>query len=257
MIKVKPALNSRVKGVFFGYSSVIEWLICSEETFSKGVSLIRELLLTKGIDVKIDELHTMLISGQENYCNWCMKNNYRELKSEEIWASFLLEIICRQKKDKDAVQTVSEKLSSIYDYYRYKRRPVKGIVEILSTLSYAGYITALVCNTISRSLIPDRLRKFNIERHFSATVLSVDVGSKKPASEIFERALRETGLDASECMHVGDSMLEDVSGSKGAMFYRSVFIRSELSEQKDMNYRGDVHPDCTIESLGEIFQIME
>jgi HAD superfamily hydrolase (TIGR01549 family) len=257
MIKVKAALYSSVKGVSFGYSSVIEKLVCSEETFERGVSLIREVLLKKGIDVKSDTLGTLLRSGQKEYSNWCRKNSYRELTAEEVWASFLLKEVCQKKQDKEAVETISEELSSIYEYYSYKRRPVQHTEEILNTLSSAGYATALVCNTGSRSLIPDRLKKFNMERHFTTTVLSVDVGKKKPAREIFERALKETGLHASEFIHVGDSIVEDVSGSTRAGFYRSIFLKSALSQQRDIDYGADVHPDYTIESLTELFQIME
>jgi len=53
---------------------------------------------------------------------------------------------------------------------------------------------------------------------------SAEVGARKPAVEIFERALRIAGVPAERAIHVGDSVLEDVAGARAAGV-RAVLIR--------------------------------
>jgi putative hydrolase of the HAD superfamily len=45
---------------------------------------------------------------------------------------------------------------------------------------------------------------------------SAEVGVRKPGAAIFERALAIAGVDASEAIHVGDSLEEDVAGARAA-----------------------------------------
>ena len=47
-------------------------------------------------------------------------------------------------------------------------------------------------------------------------VFSEDVGIGKPATRIFEKACRLAGADLSECVHVGDDLAADVTGSLNA-----------------------------------------
>jgi putative hydrolase of the HAD superfamily len=45
---------------------------------------------------------------------------------------------------------------------------------------------------------------------------SAQAGARKPAREIFQQALRIAGAPASETLHVGDSLEEDVAGARSA-----------------------------------------
>jgi putative hydrolase of the HAD superfamily len=45
---------------------------------------------------------------------------------------------------------------------------------------------------------------------------SAEVGARKPAPEIFERALVLAGVSAADAIHVGDSVEEDVAGARRA-----------------------------------------
>jgi len=47
-------------------------------------------------------------------------------------------------------------------------------------------------------------------------VASAEVGSAKPASEVFERALALAGAGPQDAWHVGDSLAEDVEGARRA-----------------------------------------
>ncbi len=47
-------------------------------------------------------------------------------------------------------------------------------------------------------------------------VTSAEVGARKPAAEIFARALERAGADAAAAIHAGDSVEEDVAGARAA-----------------------------------------
>ncbi len=47
-------------------------------------------------------------------------------------------------------------------------------------------------------------------------VTSAEVGSRKPAPAVFHRALELAGVAASDALHVGDSLKEDVAGARAA-----------------------------------------
>ena len=51
---------------------------------------------------------------------------------------------------------------------------------------------------------------------FDFTIISAIVGTKKPDRRIFERALREAGVEPANAAHVGDMYLEDILGARNA-----------------------------------------
>jgi putative hydrolase of the HAD superfamily len=257
MIKIKNALHSRVKGIFFDYGGVLEDLKFSETSFNKGAHFLHAVLGSKGIEITIERLITALKQGQEEYNGWYKKNNYVELSTEEMWTFFYLKDICKEKKIKESVEEISEELSSIYEFYLYRRRQARDLRTVLKTLFYSGYILALVSNTISKTLIPERLKKFNVDSYFSTIVLSVDIGVRKPRIEIFDIALKRTNLSSQDCIYIGDTMSRDVEGSKNAGFLSSILIQSGLTEVKDSDYKGVMNPDKRLNLLKELFEILQ
>jgi putative hydrolase of the HAD superfamily len=56
---------------------------------------------------------------------------------------------------------------------------------------------------------------------------SAEAGTRKPAPEIFERALSMAGVDAGAAVHVGDSLTEDVAGARAAGIEPVLVARGE------------------------------
>jgi putative hydrolase of the HAD superfamily len=256
MIRVKSAMLSRIKGVFFDYGGVIEDLSFDESTLQKGVNILNAVLREHRIDTVSERLFRMLKRGQEEYTLWYQSNDERELSNEEMWTSFYLRELCVDPAARSIVEPMSEELSSIYEYYLYRRRPSKDVRNVLKTLAYSGYTLALISNTMSKTLIPERLRKLRIEKLFSGVFLSVELGMRKPKRGIFDTALNSTGLDAGACMYVGDTLSRDVEGARRAGFDVTVLIPSGLTDLKDRGYRGSARPDHTLRSLEEVYGIL-
>ena len=62
----------------------------------------------------------------------------------------------------------------------------------------------------------DVLERLGLSPLLDGVLTSAQVGARKPSPRIFSRALELAGVDASECVHVGDSLMEDIAGARGA-----------------------------------------
>jgi putative hydrolase of the HAD superfamily len=241
-----------VKGVFLDYGGVVEDVRPDEDQFRRGVSIISDILGDAGIAIDRESLSDALRSGQGAYDAWYRENGYRELPNEEIWITFFLEEYCRDTGAKKRIRERAEELSSIYEYYLYKRRPVEEMLHVLKNLFQYRYVIALVSNTMSRTLIPERLKKYGVDRYFTTVVLSAEEGVRKPNEAIFQPAFRQTGLSPEQCVYIGDTLSRDVEGSKRAGFKSSILIHSSLTDVKDRDYGGDAKPDHILKKLREL-----
>lgn len=62
----------------------------------------------------------------------------------------------------------------------------------------------------------DLLERVGLASALDGIVTSAEAGARKPDAAIFERALRLAGVPASDALHVGDTVAEDVIGARGA-----------------------------------------
>jgi HAD superfamily hydrolase (TIGR01509 family) len=60
------------------------------------------------------------------------------------------------------------------------------------------------------------LARHDLEGIFSAVVISIEIGRRKPHPEIFRTALQRLGVDTGAALFVGDSAVEDVGGASAA-----------------------------------------
>ena len=84
----------------------------------------------------------------------------------------------------------------------------------LRRLKHEGYKMALVSNAP-----PDTsktIESLGLPRYLPVRVVSGEVGVSKPNPEIFRIALRATGVEPSEALHVGDLYDADVVGARNA-----------------------------------------
>ncbi|MDQ6841230.1 MAG: HAD-IA family hydrolase [Actinomycetota bacterium] len=60
----------------------------------------------------------------------------------------------------------------------------------------------------------DVLQRIRLAPLLDGVVSSAEAGARKPAPEIFERALALVGVSAAQAIHVGDSLDEDLAGAR-------------------------------------------
>jgi len=100
---------------------------------------------------------------------------------------------------------------------------------LLASLRFEAYPDAvpalLAARRLGRRLVvvsnwdaslPEILTTLGLAPLLDGIVTSAQVGFRKPAPEIFERALELAGCGAQDALHVGDSLEEDVVGAQAA-----------------------------------------
>jgi putative hydrolase of the HAD superfamily len=88
------------------------------------------------------------------------------------------------------------------------------VEEVLIELRRRELRLAAVSNWDSR--LPGLLEGLGLARHFDALLVSALEGVEKPSPVIFHRAAAQLGVEPGECMHVGDSPLDDYRGAESA-----------------------------------------
>ena len=105
------------------------------------------------------------------------------------------------------------------------------VPPLLATLAARGVKLAIVSNFDSRlaSLVP----ALGLNTHLDALIFSTEAGAAKPDAGIFELALRELGVDASQTLHVGDNVDADYHGARQAGLHAVVVDRKLRTAASD------------------------
>jgi putative hydrolase of the HAD superfamily len=120
-------------------------------------------------------------------------------------------------------------------------------IPCLTTLREMGYKTAIVSNTPWGSpadLWRDEIRRLGLAGYVDAVVCCGDVGWRKPAAPIFQRAMDELGVTVGECVFVGDDPRWDIVGPR-AIGMEAVLIDRTGPKRDD---------SATIGSLDQLLQ---
>lgn len=92
--------------------------------------------------------------------------------------------------------------------------PFSDVRPALAAARAAGRRLVVVSNwDVSLDEVLDRL---GLASMLDGVITSAAFGARKPAPEIFERALELAGVGARDAIHVGDSLAEDVAGARAA-----------------------------------------
>ncbi|MGD6852060.1 MAG: HAD family hydrolase [Candidatus Bathyarchaeia archaeon] len=123
------------------------------------------------------------------------------------------------------------------------------IEEALKGL-YGKYKLGVVSNFAIPECVLKLLKSGGIDHFFDLVVVSGAVNKRKPAAEIFQRALAMLGVSAAETVFVGDTMDADIEGAK-AVGMRAVYIERRLQHSVK------ACPDQTIKSLKELSSALQ
>ena len=88
------------------------------------------------------------------------------------------------------------------------------VTEVLGRLRSRGVPLAVVSNWDSR--LPALLARLGLAGSFDAVLASAIEGVEKPDAAIFRRAAARPGVAPCECVHAGDSPLDDYRGAESA-----------------------------------------
>lgn len=82
---------------------------------------------------------------------------------------------------------------------------------VLGHFKEKGYIVGMISNWDRRLL--HLCDAFDIKKYFDFMLISALYGKAKPHRDIFSEAVRLSGIEPSQALHVGDSLEDDVQGA--------------------------------------------
>ncbi|MEM2816116.1 MAG: HAD family hydrolase, partial [Candidatus Bathyarchaeia archaeon] len=187
-----------IKGVIFDF---IGTLVCVRG-YSLEVSKVKmyRMLFETGFRVEHEKFMDAYTQSHEKY----RAIRYQQLVevTNALWISEALKLLGFEVAPEDP--RVKEAVNVFFEDYLASIRTRRCAKKLLAALSMKGYRLGLVSNFTYAPLIYGALRKTGLGGFFNATLVSADVGWRKPHVKIFEEALRRLGVEASEVVYVGD-----------------------------------------------------
>lgn len=110
-------------------------------------------------------------------------------------------------------------------------------------------IPTFILSNIDTADVMHAIRYHGIE--VSGIITSEDVKSYKPRPEMFTETLRRYQLEADEVLHIGDSLLNDVSGAQAAG------IAAVWLNRTGKTAIADITPDYTCSNLNEVIRLID
>ena len=160
--------------------------------------------------------------------------------------SWLFENLRKFLKLEDDAKTIRDNVKNNMKRINFKRVLLNNVSDILNQLSKMNFTLAILSNNDGK--VDQKCKQLGIYDYFELIVDSSNVGIVKPNLKIFNYTLKELGLEASECIHIGDLYGADILAAinagidpiwlnkAGATNYENIKIPQidELSQILDM-----------------------
>jgi HAD superfamily hydrolase (TIGR01509 family) len=126
------------------------------------------------------------------------------------------------------------------------------VLDLLDALRAGGLKVGLVSNLFDPpQLMRELFAEIGLLQRLDAIAVSAEVGKRKPSPAIFEAALAEAGVAASEAVMVGDRLREDVGGARAvgmASIQATWFVDDES---------GAAEPDARASEPADVLRFLE
>jgi pyrophosphatase PpaX len=126
-----------------------------------------------------------------------------------------------------------------------------GVIEVIKEMYDAGVMLGIVTSKKNGNAMRG-LKLFNMEKYFSVVISADQCQHTKPHPEPVQLALTKFGLAPEECLMVGDSPFDILSGRGAGV--KTVAVRwSEVPWENVMA----AEPDYVIETISELISMLE
>ena len=151
-----------------------------------------------------------------------------EIYDPEIFVRYTSRIIEGMGGSGPAVESASR---DIYDEWAICHHfdLYDDVAEVLRAIHAAGVRIGLISNT--QRCLTSFQAHFALDGLFSATISSSAHGFMKPHPSIFEAALRQVNVSASDAVMVGDSLAHDIAGARRIGMHGVLVARGRVPEE--------------------------
>jgi phosphoglycolate phosphatase len=170
----------------------------------------------------------------------------------------MLEYARASKWSEAKIKSVMKELNGVMDRFEWdsalRNSPMEGALEVLSDLRKMRMKTGLLTNNSKRS-VTYLLEKYGFKKKFDIVVTRDDLqdfNNLKPSPVGLSRIITRLGVDASEAIYVGDSVV-DVKAAL-AVGVKPLFVSTGYSSEKEAK---EAYPDvCIIARLPLLLQFL-
>lgn len=249
----------QIKAVLFDLFDTLVLIEGGETFYTPSLRRLYEFLVKNGVNVSFDEFSRIYFEVRDNVYAEAAK--HLEEPHFNVRVSKTLQRLGYAYDVSNAV-VVGATMAFADEFMRYVRLD-EDTIDVLRKL-HEKYKLGLVSNFAIPECVQKLLKKFSLDGFFDAVMISGAINRRKPNPEIFERALRALGVEASEVVFVGDTLDVDIRGSK------NVGIKAILIERKTAVIDGPdslvwkpskeemtIQPDEVIKSLRDLLPLLQ
>ena len=117
-----------------------------------------------------------------------------------------------------------------------------GALEALAQLRRKGLRLWLLSNA-QRVFTAFELQHLGLGQQLDGIFISSDYGCRKPDSRFYRALLEEKGLDAKNCLMIGNDRDTDIAGAK-ALGMGTLYMHTDLTPPEQAKADPALHPDC-------------
>jgi putative hydrolase of the HAD superfamily len=252
-------VQMRVKAVLFDFFDTLLLIEGGDAFYMPSLRKLHEFLVNHGINVSFEDFTRVYFEIRDKL--------YAETEEslEEPHFNFRVSQTLQKlgyKVDASDAVVVGATEAFADEFMRYLHLDEDAIMVLQKM--HEKYKLGVISNFAIPECIWKLLEKFSLKKFFDVVVISGAINKRKPSPEIFEKALKTIGVDASEAVFVGDTPRLDVKGAK-AVGMRSILIQRETSvidSPKSLIWKpreddANLKPDKVIGSLSELLVALE
>ncbi|MFA9456843.1 HAD family hydrolase [Halalkalibacter sp. AB-rgal2] len=143
--------------------------------------------------------------------------------------------------------SAEELLQDYVSEFKHHCVPFANVRAMLDDLKRNNFILGMITNGYG-SFQMANIRALEIEGYFEAIFVSEWEGMKKPEPRIFKKAIKRFGVQASECIFVGDHPLNDVKAAQQ--------VGMKAIWKKDDQWE-DVQADAVVHDLADVIDMVK
>lgn len=131
---------------------------------------------------------------------------------------------------------LSAYLNAYYSTVLLKSKPFPNVKETLQVLSQHFPLALITLRYVLREQVIEELKRLRFKKYFKAVVTALNVKKPKPFPDALLIAAEKLGVPISECVVVGDSIVDiqagKSAGAKTVAVLSGLFSRKELEKEK-------------------------
>ncbi|MEM2971044.1 MAG: HAD family hydrolase [Candidatus Bathyarchaeia archaeon] len=223
----------------------------------KDAEMMRVKLRVKGVLLDLDGT---LVDSRDAYRE-AVEIAFKALGWKTVPASVVLEIPRRLELNlsiNDLVDNMNVQrfldlyLNAYYGATATKTRLMPKIEGTLKRLSEKAVLALVTMRHVPKEKVTAELENFGIAKFFRHVTTALDTSDPKPSPDALIKCAEKLGVQACECLVVGDSVADvragKSAGAKTAAVLSGIFSRVELESEK---------PDLILKSVNELPDFIE